>query len=52
MTEKYDPYENTFAERRNRTLKYEQSIKRNIILIKRIVKCAVNIYNNFKPYLN
>ena len=55
MTEKYDPYENAIAERINRTLKYEYGLKRtfkNTKLAQKIVKRAVNIYNNIRPHLS
>ena len=55
MTEKYDPYENAVAERINRTLKYEYGLKqsvKNTTLAKKIVKRAVNIYNNLRPHLS
>jgi transposase InsO family protein len=55
MTEQYDPYENAIAERINRTLKYEYGLKqtiKNTKLAKKIVKEAVNIYNNLRPHLS
>jgi len=55
MTEQYDPYENAVAERINRTLKYEYGLKqtiKNTNLAKKIVKRAVNIYNNLRPHLS
>ncbi|MDN3594205.1 IS3 family transposase [Zunongwangia endophytica] len=55
MTEKYDPYENAIAERINRTLKYEYDLKRtikNTKLAKKIVKRAVEIYNNKRPHFS
>lgn len=55
MTEAYDPYENAVAERINRTLKYEYGLKqiiKNTNLAKKIVKRAVNIYNNLRPHLS
>lgn len=55
MTEQYDPYENAVAERINRTLKYEYGLKqsiKNTTLAKKIVKRAVNIYNNLRPHLS
>lgn len=48
MTEQYDPYENSVAERINRTLKYEYGLKeqiKNTSLAKKMVTYAVNIYN-------
>jgi len=55
MTEKYDPYENAIAERINRTLKYEYGLKltiKNTKLARKIVKRAVDIYNNLRPHLS
>jgi len=55
MTEQYDPYENAIAERINRTLKYEYGLKqtiKNTELAKKMVKEAVNIYNNLRPHLS
>ena len=55
MTEKYDPYENAVAERVNRTLKYEYDLKRtikNTNLAKKMVKRAVEIYNNKRPHFS
>jgi len=55
MTEQYDPYENAVAERINRTLKYEYGLKqtiKNTNLAKKIVKRAVNIYNNLRSHLS
>ncbi|RKS42773.1 transposase InsO family protein [Gillisia mitskevichiae] len=56
MTEKYDPFENAVAERRiNRTLKYEYDLKRtikNTNLAKKMVKRAVEIYNNKRPHFS
>jgi len=55
MTEKYDPYENAVAERINRTLKYEYDLKRtikNTNLAKKMVKRAVEIYNNKRPHFS
>jgi transposase InsO family protein len=55
MTEQHDPYENAIAERINRTLKYEYGLKqtiKNTKLAKKIVKEAVNIYNNLRPHLS
>lgn len=55
MTQQYDPYENAVAERINRTLKYEyglrQSIK-NTNLAKKMVKRAVESYNNYRPHFS
>lgn len=47
MTEQYDPYENTVAERVNRTLKYEYGLKqiiKNTYLAQKITEQAVYIY--------
>ncbi|WP_386270437.1 IS3 family transposase [Zunongwangia endophytica] len=55
MTEKYDPYENAIAERINRTLKYEYDLKRtikNTKLAKKMVKRALEIYNNKRPHFS
>ena len=55
MTEKYDPYENAIAERINRTLKYEYGLKltiKNTKLAQKIVKRAVDIYNNLRPHFS
>lgn len=55
MTEKYDPYENAIAERINRTLKYEYGLKttiKNTKFAKKLVKRAVDIYNNLRPHLS
>jgi len=51
MTEKYDPYENAIAERVNGILKQEFDIARNIQnldLKKKLIKNAIDIYNNQK----
>lgn len=55
MTEQYDPYENAIAERINETLKYEYGLKETIKDTKtaqKIVKQAVEIYNNLRPHLS
>ena len=55
MTEKYDPYQNAIAERINRTLKYEYGLKKiikNTKLALKIVKRAVDIYNNLRPHFS
>lgn len=55
MTEKYDPYENAIAERINGILKQEFDIARNIQnldLKKKLIKNAINIYNNLRPHLS
>jgi len=48
-TQQYDPYENAVAERINETLKYEYGLNKqapNLQTLKKIVKQAVDIYNN------
>ena len=48
-TQQYDPYENAVAERINETLKYEYGLHKqapNLQTLKKIVKQAVDIYNN------
>jgi len=55
MTEKYDPYENAIAERINGILKQEFNIAKNIRCIelkKKIIKSAIEIYNNKRPHLS
>jgi transposase InsO family protein len=55
MTEKYDPYENAIAERINGILKQEFNIARNIKnldLKKKLIKNAIEIYNNLRPHLS
>jgi transposase InsO family protein len=55
MTEKYDPYENAIAERVNGILKQEFDIARNIQnlnLKKKLIKDAIEIYNNQRPHLS
>ena len=55
MTEKYDPYENAIAERINGILKQEFGISKNINdleLKKKLIKNAINIYNNQRPHLS
>ncbi len=55
MTEQYDPYENAVAERINETLKYEYGLKqtiKNTKLAKKMVKEAIEIYNNLRPHLS
>ncbi len=42
MTEKYDPYQNTIAERINRTLKYEYGLK-NTLKNTKIAKMVTDI---------
>jgi transposase InsO family protein len=53
MTEQYDPYENPVAERINRTLKYEYSLKKslkNTETAKKLTQQAVYIYNNLRTH--
>jgi len=53
MTQQYDPYENALAERINQTLKYEYELRqtiKNTTLAKKMVKKAVDIYNNKRPH--
>lgn len=48
-TQQYDPYENAVAERINGILKYEFGLKntiKNIEIAEKMIKEAVNIYNN------
>jgi transposase InsO family protein len=55
MTEKYDPYENAIAERINGILKQEFHIARdikNLDLKKKLIKNAIEIYNNLRPHLS
>ena len=55
MTEKYDPYENAIAERINGILKQEFDIARNVKNIdikKKLIKNAIEIYNNQRPHLS
>ena len=55
MTEKYDPYENSVAERVNRTLKYEYGLKKVINstkLAQKMVKHGVNVYNCKRKHLS
>lgn len=55
MTEKYDPYENAIAERINGILKQEFDIARSIRDIdtkKKLIREAINIYNNLRPHLS
>ena len=55
MTEKYDPYENAIAERVNGILKQEFDIVRNVQnldLKKKLIKNAIEIYNNQRPHLS
>ena len=54
-TEKYDPYENAIAERINGILKQEFNIAKNmkcIDLKKKLIKNAIDIYNNQRPHLS
>ena len=55
MTEKYDPYENTIAERINSILKQEFNIARNIEDIeikKQLIKNAIQVYNGIRSHLS
>ena len=55
MTEQYDPYENTVAERINRTLKYEYGLKqtiKNTELAQKMTEQTVFIYNNLRTYFS
>ena len=55
ITEKYDPYENTIAERINGILKQEFGIARKIKdfkVKKKLIKNAINIYNTKRPHLS
>ena len=50
-----NPQVNAIVERINRTLKYEYGLKQNIKntkLVKKIVKRAVDIYNNLRPHFS
>lgn len=53
MTEQYDPYENAIAERINKTLKYEYSLKETLkdtAVAQKLTKQAVHIYNNLRMH--
>jgi putative transposase len=55
MTEQYYPYENTIAERVNRTLKYEYELSnciKNSETSEHITKQAVSIYNNLRIHFS
>jgi len=55
MTQQYDPYENAIAERINGTLKQEYGLNLkipNIGLAKKMIKQAVDIYNNKRLHLS
>ena len=55
MTEQYDPYENAIAERINGVLKQEFDIDKydtNLKIKTKLVKNAVEIYNNIRPHLS
>lgn len=55
MTEQYDPYENTIAERINGVLKQEFDIDKYNVDINtkiEITKNAIEIYNKYRPYLS
>lgn len=55
MTEKYDPYENTIAERVNGILKQEFAIAAyttDLVTKKLMVRDAINLYNSVRPHLS
>lgn len=55
MTQKYDPYENSIAERINGILKQEfdiSSYRTTKQQCPKIVKNAIHIYNNFRPHFS
>lgn len=55
MTESYDPYQNAVAERLNGILKQEFLIntrKVDIVIMRKIVKQSVRIYNTKRPHLS
>lgn len=55
MTEHSDPYENALAERMNRTIKEEFCLDEPLptrSLTKRVVKEAIELYNNYRPHLS
>jgi len=55
VIEKYDPYENAIAERRNGILKQEFNIARKIKSIdlkRQVIKNAINVYNHQRPHLS
>lgn len=55
MTEQYNPYENTIAERVNKTLKYEYGLKnqiKNTEIAQKTAKQAVYIYNILKTHFS
>ncbi len=54
MTEQSDPYENTLAERMNRTLKEEFGLGQKILtkqVAKELTEQAVQLYNTQRPHL-
>ena len=55
MTEQYDPYENTIAERVNGVLKQEFDIDKYDTILKikiKLVQNAIKTYNNLRPHLS
>jgi len=55
MTQKYDPYENSIAERVNGILKQEFDIANNKISkheAQKIVKNSIKIYNSMRPHFS
>ncbi len=55
MTESYDPYQNAIAERINGLLKQEfllKAKKTDLIIMKKIVKQSIDIYNSKRPHLS
>ena len=55
MTAQYDPYGNAIAQRINRTLKYDYSLRnwiKNIAIAQEIAKQAVPIYNNLRTHFS
>ena len=55
MTQKFDPYENVFAERINRILKQEFDISNNRLHkdeAKKITKRSIRIYNEIKLHFS
>ena len=55
MTEKYDPYENGVAERKNGVLKQEFNIAKyqvNLKIKKQMIRESIKIYNQERPHLS
>lgn len=55
MTETSSPYDNALAERMNRTLKEEFNLYytlKDLLQVQKVVKEAVDLYNNFRPHLS